>query len=178
MTPLNAGHGHEEGVAGNTVQNRATKTIQKLTVEQHKQAVKLGIKQRRDGTWGFKKLCAEKSCPKKIEEFCCCTDTFEEAVVKSQERGSYLCSDACVIKDQGDVLWDSYRDAMDDPPEWLTKPSEEGLEAIEKALKAGDLSTLKEEDRWAFDAWLSDEKDNWDGDGGDSDECECELDDE
>lgn len=69
-----------------------------VTVEQHREMVRYGVKWREDETWGFKKKCARAECDKVVETSCYCSPDLAEALRQAKEgRSGYTCSDECFI---------------------------------------------------------------------------------
>jgi hypothetical protein len=145
--------------------------IEKLTPEQHKQAVKLGVKLRKDGKWGFKRKCANEACENVIDEHCYCADTFESAVRTVKVRSAYPCSDDCFIA-TGDAGWFledlTAADVVESggPANWI-EPDQDRL--VDK-LRAG--KPLSPRQREAWQAALDQADFDYDGDDY---ECGCEV---
>ncbi len=145
-----------------------------LTVNQHKQAVKLGIAHREDGLWGFKKKCVNKKCNKVLETACYATDTFEEAVRESQVRSSYSCGDECWMESGTLHPWieEQYDIHL---LETLGECDRDTVDRLLRRLKNGSTRNLPAKDKKILRAWIEDLKANFDGGDMDENEVGCEV---
>lgn len=146
-----------------------------LTIDQHKQAVKLGIAQRDDGLWGFKKKCAHKKCDKVLEDHCYATDSFEEAVTESAARSAYTCSRSCFVESK--LMYDFIADSYDiSTLAEVANITEEKARRIRTLLRQGIYASAKKDTKAVIDAWYDDLSENYGGEGDmDNYEVGCEI---
>lgn len=149
-----------------------SRVIQVLTLDQHREAVRLGIAQRKDGLWGFKKKCVNEKCDKVIENTCYSTATFEEAVWHQTEvpRSAYACSLRCNVNSGS--LWPWLSEVSFDDLAVKAKP--EQLEKISKAVQAQDFDRLTEKQKEILKEWVAEEAQNWDGEPDEAEDA-CEV---
>lgn len=136
-----------------------------LSVAQHRLATRLGIKQRQDGSWGFKLRCAWRPCANTVPN-CYCSESFDAAVQRLKGRSNLYCSRQCWVG-SGDAA-----EFADNDQTLMVSPV--GQRVFDRMLRKVKAHSTKftPQEKTVFDAWadaLHMERD------GDADECECEV---
>lgn len=146
-----------------------------LTIEQHKQAVKLGIAQREDGFWGFRKKCLNKKCDKILEDHCYASENFTEAVEEVKHRSQYSCSNECWA--ESGELYDWLCDQYDESD--LAERGdcdEETVTRLKRRVKNGSTRNLPAKDKRVIERWIQIIQDDFSGEGEpDNYEVGCEI---
>jgi hypothetical protein len=162
-----------------------------VSVEEHRLMVEHRIAVRKDGTFGFKKRCANEACDLVVDERCYCAPTLQEALAAVKQRSSYYHSRRCGLEaDPGlnHAAWEYLHDlAGPTAAEWRT-PLERALFGLVKQALKHEGSDPPAAPWWtrlrAADHRLADvvedvfdeEMDEWDPDGdGDEGECACDV---